>query len=342
VGLVFEHDHPVLAVPVYIRLYQHGAGVYLLRGIQILKAAPALYLLGRYRRHIHKGYVLIAAVFIKLAPHVNIHLPCLFYGPGAFSLLYFHLVKTGKKCSVAAVIRPICVYHLQLRYIRVASLFYKIVPHEFKVRRRHGKAHALVIGPYLLPIHFDKALNLGYRRGRGHILRKAFRGSKRSLPRLHGVYRVFFYCLRILRQQLARKHIHLCAAHAGGGLSRQQRAALRGGIGTLVKLPRKIFHGIHIFVFAGLHAPADGVGVRLRKYSGYRLFQLLCLQPLHIVAVYYAKVGKPGYKQVLPYILKQRLGLHIKARTLFNKNSLNAHAVFSVSPVRTLSHCSAG
>ena len=63
---------------------------------------------------------------------------------------------------------------------------------------------------------------------------------------------------------------------------------------------------------------------------------------LHIVAVYYAKVGKPGYKQVLPYILKQRLGFHIHARTLFNKNSLNAHAVFSVSPVRTLSHCSAG
>ena len=135
VGLVLEHEEPVLILPVHIHLDAHGTGVYLLGFIQILELALRLELTGTDGGNIHQSNRLVLSAK---------SLPCIYVGVIALPdviCFYIHIVYLCKECGVTAVIGPVCVDHAHfgnggITLFRISE----IVTAEPQIIKIHGKA----------------------------------------------------------------------------------------------------------------------------------------------------------------------------------------------------------
>ena len=139
VGLVLEHEQPVLLLSVHRGGDVDGAGVDLLALVQVLQNSPLFQYLGGDGAHVHEGLrpgggLLLA---IDLHPGIQVLLVCL----GHVLIQDLHGIDVGAEGGVAAVIRPIGVHHPHLRDGGVpVFLVPEIGLEELQVRQVHGQA----------------------------------------------------------------------------------------------------------------------------------------------------------------------------------------------------------
>ena len=118
-GFIFEKQQPVLVFSVYIDFNFYSAGINLLRLVKAGKLSCSFEAFCRNGRNIHHIYRLASAYCC----------PCLqILIVGFFDKLIFKgdAVYSCLKCSMSAVIRPVCVYHLYFRHSRLPVLFSEI------------------------------------------------------------------------------------------------------------------------------------------------------------------------------------------------------------------------
>ena len=106
--------------------------------------------------------------------------------------IYLHVFDLGRKGRVAAVVRPISVYHLDFRFRRVPALFFEIIAHERQIFHAHGEPVLFVVSRDLLVGHGDEPRHLF------HVLRLHLRAGERlglgkgNFRTFHGVDKVLF------------------------------------------------------------------------------------------------------------------------------------------------------
>ncbi len=172
VGLVLEEEEPVLVGPVDVDLHLDGAGVDLLRLVEVGEDALVLEVLGADRAHVHEGDGPLVA--LQLAAHLEVALE----GGPDHVVVDLDVVELGAEGGVAAVVRPVRVDHLDLGDRRVAPLALEVVLAEADVGEVHGKAALLDEGLQLRLGHLAEALDLLDLRGLGVVdLERLARGE---------------------------------------------------------------------------------------------------------------------------------------------------------------------
>ena len=283
VGLVLEHQQPVLRLPVHRGGDMDGAGVDLLALVQILEKATLFQHLCANGSHVHQslgtdGGLLCA---IDLLPGSQIP----FIGGLGVLVQDLHGVDVGGEGGVAAVIGPIGVHHPDLRDGGVPVL---VVPEvglkEFQVVQVHGKAQLVQqLGKARL-VQSGEAGDSLHGGGDLHFHLEGVHFLQSGLPGLHGVDDVVLDLLHVGGGQLAGEEIHLGGADRGPLALGEELDAGSGGVRPLVELARQVLHGKGNVILAG----ESGGGVIHLGLGEHRLHgpaEGLLVQALHIVAV---------------------------------------------------------
>ena len=142
VGLVFEHQQPVLLLTVHHGGNVDGTGVDLLALVQLRQQAPLLQDLCPQRGNIHQG---LRALFrrlraVNLLPERQIMLVGGLHGV----IPDVHAVNMGRKGGMAAVVGPIGIHHPQLRNGGIPVFFIpEVALQQLQVLQIHGKSQPL-------------------------------------------------------------------------------------------------------------------------------------------------------------------------------------------------------
>ena len=141
-GLVLEHEQPVLVVAVHECLHLNGAGVDLLGLVDILQVAALFEHLSRNRTHVHQRYRTLGGLFLAVDLHAGGHVAvkCILH----HLILELHIVDLGEEGGVAAVVRPVSIDHADLGDGRVALLgVAEVGLQELEVVKIHRKTHVV-------------------------------------------------------------------------------------------------------------------------------------------------------------------------------------------------------
>ena len=155
VRFVLEHYEPLLVYTVVVDVDDYGAGVDLLRSVEVVEIA---FLAERFRGQsgdIHKTIVFVLPPRVLLIENFAVKLEAL--RDTRIVGNYFHVLYFGKEGGMSAMVAPVSVYHLELGERGVSFYFAEIVPDEFKVLQSHREAEARVIFFEFLLAHRDKA-----------------------------------------------------------------------------------------------------------------------------------------------------------------------------------------
>ena len=198
------------------------------------------------------------------------------------------------------MIRPVCVYHAQLRYRRISFFrIFEIFTAESEVVRIHGKSHFADKFLNVAVIHVIKAVNGFYVLGICYIHIESLRFFQRCLACLNGVYNVLFSRLDIFGADVSHKYIHLCAAYSRAFLFRKYRNTFLRRRRTLVKLPRQKLNGEHPAVrFAHFLVPCVIHG-RFRKDKISCLCIFFIAYSLNVIAIYNSDPFKTRHGKIL-------------------------------------------
>ena len=263
VGLVLEQEQPVLVLAVDVALDLDGAGVDLLRLVQILQDTLLLQLLGANGGKVHHAAGLVLAAQLGAHRHVAVK------GLLHHGVVDLHIVQNGAEGGVAAVIGPVGVDHLDLGDGGVATLLGEVRAAELDVGQIHGQAALvdetgqLVIGKgseALDDLHVSRALE-----GHGQSVARIQRG----LAGLHRVDDVALHGLHVVFSQIAFQVVHHRRAHSGALALADELDALARRIGALVELAGQKLHGEHRRAVGLGQLEGGGVGLRLGEHRGH-------------------------------------------------------------------------
>ena len=242
VGLVFEHQQPVLVFSVDCGRDVDGAGVDFLALVQLRELALLFQELGADGGNVHQGLRPLSGLFLSVNRH-----------PGSqvlvISLLHRlvvdgGLVQMGGEGGVPAVIGPVGIHHPDLRNGGIPVLLVpEIGLEEFQIVQVHGKAQFFQQSGKGRLVHGNKALHSGDGLGDGIINGQGLRQGQRGLPALHRVDDVLLDGRQLFLRHLAGKHIDLGGAHRGAVALGDDLDALGSGIRPLVILAGQRLHG---------------------------------------------------------------------------------------------------
>ena len=326
VGLVLEHEQPVLIVAVHERLDLDRAGVDLLGFVDILEVAALFEHLGARGRNVHQRDRTLCGLFLsvdldarrKVAVERILH----------HRVVDLHAVDLGQEGGVAAVVGPVGVHHAHLGDGRVALfLVAEVGLQELEIIQIHRKPHVLEqVGERSL-IHIDKA---GDRRDRGRdrvLDLERCRLVHRGFARLHRVDQVAADLVQICAGQLALEHIDLGRRDRRALAAGQQLDALRAGVRALVELAGQRLDREH-----GMSACRTGeilviahVRHRLGKDNALGLFIGLRGESLGIVAAQVPHMGQAFDLEQVVQAGKQAARLYVKAGLFFGITTIDAH-----------------
>ena len=155
VGLVLEHEDPVLLLAVYIHLDLYRAGIDLLALVKVGKLSVSLQLLCCKGGEVHKGHGLVRSA--QLLADVHIHIVCILY----VRSIYLYVFNICEECGVTAVIRPVGVDHAYLGYGGVALfLIAEVILTELDIVVVHGKSELVNECMESESVEVDEALKL--------------------------------------------------------------------------------------------------------------------------------------------------------------------------------------
>ena len=184
-SLILEQQKPRLARAVYIHVDFNRAGVDFLGFIQLVELAVSFQILHCNRSQIHQADWLGSA---KLLSYCQI----LLIGGLQQLILKCNIVNNRQEGGMAAVVRPVGVYHPDFGDGRVAVLRLEVVLTEGYIIRVHGKTVLRYKVLKTLPVELCEALE-GARLGGDVIFNiQGFRLFKGGFARFNRVDNVFF------------------------------------------------------------------------------------------------------------------------------------------------------
>ena len=316
VGLILEEEEPVLVLAVDIALDLDGAGVDLLRLIEVLQDTLLFQLLGTDGGKIHNAAGLVLAA--KVGTHGHVAVKCFLH----HGIVDLDVVQNGAEGGMAAVIGPVGVDHLDLSNGRVALLRAEILLTKLDVTEVHRKA--LLIDELLqaLLVQLVEAVQNGHLGGDGILHLQGSLGVQRSLAGLHGVDDVFLDLGQLLVGQGALQQVDAGRAHQRALTLTDELDALGGRVGALVELAGQVLHGKR---HAAVRSGQLRIGIvhrRLAEHSGHALLEQCLVDALHVVAVEQPQAAQLLDAQQRDQLVAQALGLAVEAGFLFNIDTI--------------------
>ena len=292
VRLVLEEEQPVLLFAVHRNFDLDGAGIDLLRFVQLLQHAALFQKFCGNGADVHEVDGLCSADLLTGGEIVLIRLlqKRILEGDG---------VNGCEECGMAAVIGPIGIDHSDLGERRIAPFPLEICLTERHVVGVHGEVILLheVRKPFLVKL--QKSRQRGdFGRNRMRNFQRCGNGE-RCLSALHGVDDILFDRLEFILGEYAVDGIHLCRADDGARLHGDELNALRRRVCALIELPGKILHGKHARA-RKIDALARSVHLRLGEDGVHALRKELLLDILCIVAVENTDARDAGDAQKFP------------------------------------------
>ena len=315
-GLVLKEEEPVLILAVHIALDLDGAGVDLLGFVQILEDALLLQLLGTDGGKIHHAAGLLLTAQVGAHGHVAVK-RCLHHG-----IVDLDIIQNGAEGSVAAVIGPVGVDHLDLGDGGVAVLRAEVLLAELDIAQIHGQA--LFVDELLqaLFVQLVEALQRGHSGGHGILHLQGSFGLQRSLAGLHRVDNVLLDLCHLLLGQGTLQQVDTGRANQRALALADELDALGGRIGALVELAGQVLHSKgNALEFRQLR-----IGVvhrRLTEHGSSALVEQCLVDALHVIAVQQAQAAQGLDAQQAHQLIFQALGFHIKAGLLFYINTID-------------------
>ena len=197
VGLVLEHQQPVLLLPVHIGGDMDGAGVDLLALVQLGQEAPLFQHLGADGGDVHQGLGTLSGLLLAVDLHPGGEIPLIGRLDGGIADL--HVFQVGGEGGVAAVVGPVGVHHPHLGDGGVPLL---LVPEvglqEFQVVQVHGQPQGVQQAGQGLSVHGGKAVHCVHAVGSGVLPHQRLGLVQGGLPAFHRVDEVLFDFLLVL------------------------------------------------------------------------------------------------------------------------------------------------
>ena len=241
VGLVLEHQEPVLILTVHICVNVNGAGIDFLGLVQILEDAALFQGFGSQGAHVHEGDGAGLGLFtVDLLTALKIELVGLSY----LFVLNVRLIDVGGEGGVAAMVRPVGVHHLQLGDGGIPmGLVLKVVLEEAQIIHIHGKTILVNERCKTLTVQGGKALQRGNLSGNLIGLLQTLRLLEAGLPALHGVDYIVPDLLKLFRGDGTIEGVDLGSRDQRTLTAGKDTNTLGTGIGPLVILTGQRFYG---------------------------------------------------------------------------------------------------
>ena len=315
VGLIFEHEQPVLLPAVHLGVNPDGAGVDLLTLVQLGQLAPLFQGFGPNGSQIHQGLGplgrLLRPVYLLAGGQVA---PI---GGPDLGVLDVHPVQVGGEGGVPAVIRPVGIHQPQLGEGGIPSLLLiHILLEKFQIGQIHGQA---ILGQHPLQarlVHVGKAQEHGDRPGGGVALDQGVRLVHGGLAALHRVNQEVADFLHRRLVQAAGEQVDRGRLDHRAIPARHELHTLGGRIGPLVVLPGQGLHRQHLTVDgrAGEVLVIELVHLGLGKHRGPGGLIGGLVHPLNIIPVEYPDTLEAGDPQGMTQLIQKASGLYVKAR----------------------------
>ena len=319
VGLVLEHQQPVLIFAVYRGGNVDGAGVDFLALVQLRKLALFFQVFCADGGNVHEGLGPLGGFFLAVDCH-----------PGGQVLLISRLhpgivngdaVQVGGEGGVTAVVGPVGVHHPNFGDGGIPMLGVPEVGlEEFQIVQIHGKPQLLQKRGQCALIHGGEALHGGNGFRSVVVNRQGFRHVQRSLPAFHGVDDVFLNGSQLFAGNISGEHIDLGGADDRPVALGNDLDALGSGVCPLVILTGQRLHGEDNLPLGSLEAHVIHLG--LGEHGVHRVTEELLIDVFRIVPIQNPKRFQPLDLQKVPDLAKKTLSLLGLARLFLYINPI--------------------
>ena len=314
-GLVLKEQEPVLILAIDIDLDLYGAGIDLLRLIELLELAFLLQHLRSEGADIHEVDRLRA---VQLLAGCDVTIPGLL----KLRIGEIHLIDRGQEGGMTAVIGPVGIDHADLRDARITVLGLEVVTAELEIIEVHREALLLTEGIELLIRCIDEA-GEGLDLGRDVILHIEGRvGIEGRLSRLHRVDDILLDFCDLVLAQIAVEEVHLRGTYLRTLSLGEDLDALCGRVCALVELTRQELDGEDIRTVLLRELSRYIIELRLAEDELYSLIKGLLVQSLDVVTVQKPYVSEVLDQKDVTDIMAESLCLVAETLLLLNINSI--------------------
>ena len=326
VGLVLEHEQPVLVVAVHECLHLNGAGVDLLGLVDILQVAALFEHLSGDGAHVHQRNRALGSLFLAVDLHAGGHVAvkCVLH----HLVLKLYVVDLGEEGGVAAVVRPVSIDHADLGDGRVALLgVAEVGLQELEVVKVHRKTHVVQQVRERTLVHVGEADN-GRNAGRDSVF--YLEGSRlvhRSLAGVHGVDQVAANLVHVLSGEFAFQNVDFSSGNGRAFAAGEQLDALCAGIGALIELTgQRLYRKDGVSAFrTGKVLVVAHISHRLGEYDALCLLVGLRCKSLCVVAAEIAHMSQVFDFQQVVQAGEQAACFDIEAVFFLGITTIDAH-----------------
>ena len=326
VGFVLEHEQPVLVVTVHERLYLNGAGVDLLRLVDVLQVAALLEHLSRDRTHVHQRYRTLRSLFLAVDFYAGSHVAvkCVLH----HLIFELYVIDLGEEGGVAAVVGPVSIDHANLGDGRVALFgVAEVGLQELEVVQIHRQTHIMQQVRESRLVHVSKADNRCHA-GRDSVLYlEGCRLSHRSLAGVHGVDQVAANLVHVLSGEFAFQNVDFSSGNGRAFAAGEQLDALCAGIGALIELTgQRLYRKDGVSAFrTGKVLVVAHISHRLGEYDALCLLVGLRCKSLCVIAAEIAHMSQVFDFQQVVQAGEQAACFDIEAVFFLGITTIDAH-----------------
>ena len=241
-GLILEHQEPILVLAVYLGIDVNRTGIDFLALVQLRKQTALFQCLCADGGNIHQCLGTLCSLLLAVDFHTGSQIPLI---SGSYcGIVNLHIVNDGGEGGVTAVVGPVGVNHTNLSDGGVTLfLVAEIVLQELQVIQIHSKTQLVQQVSQTLFVQTDEAVNSSNGLRDCVICLQGFGQGQLCLTAFHRVNHVFFDCGDFFLCQLAVQAINFSGSNQGTLALRDDLNTLGGRIGALVKLTRQRLYG---------------------------------------------------------------------------------------------------
>ena len=327
VGLVLEHEEPVLLLAVDLGGDVDGAGVDLLALVQLGEQTPLLQHLARDGGDIHEGLRTLSGLL--LAVHLNAVLQITLVSLGHGGVVNGDVINVGREGGVTAVVRPVGVHHADLGDGGISLLLVAEVGlQELQIVQIHGQAKGIQQRRKSFCIKGNKAFHGGHGLGDGVLDSQGLGLVHGGLAALHGVDDVLLDGGDVSLGESTLQDVDLGGADGGAVALALELDALGGGVGPLVELTGQRLHGEDRRSLGVGQGVGDGVQLGLGEDGADGLIEQVGLDVLHVVAVEQADGGQPADADEILQFIQKAVCLVGKLGSFLYKYAINHNSFY--------------
>ena len=236
-GLVFEHQKPLLVLAVVINGDFYGAGVDFLAFVKVGEQTVFFQLFCRKGSYIHKANGLISSS--QFFAVYFVFLICI----GDVGSIDLRAVNNSAESGVTAVVAPVGVYHSYFGNGGAFVFAFKIILTEFYIIVVHSQT--VFFHKVGKPVFVKLKETAESNNFRGNIIfyLKGVVFFKTALSGFHRVDKVMLYSREFLVADISAQYVNFCVFYNGAFALTQHLYTLGGTVRTLVKLSREKLHG---------------------------------------------------------------------------------------------------